>query len=343
MPPKKRVFLSHIHEEKEIAAALKDIIDTQFGKDVYCFLSDDRYQTKAGENWLERIKTELTNADIVVVMLSEESLRRQWVHIEAGAAWILGRAVIPVYYSGLLISRIPRPYADYNALNLEHEAYLLVAEIARDISLIPPPLSLDDPLEKRLQAAIASNTNRLSQLHLHEQKETVREMLNFAIAEFADTANVPVCDVGMHAWQRDDSTPDPVMRRYVRARLSHATPSPVPHWKQGEGAVGLCWQKDATIKVDLHSTQYKKCSSQTWQRLSPDVTLGLSLDRFRATTEAFRAIFAIPVKDGEEVIACISLNIDKSVTTPFRLLWKAASPVMHRVGTQVLPILKKKS
>ena len=103
MSVERRVFLSHIHEEKEIAAVLKGIIDTQIGNKVYCFLSDDRFQTRAGENWLDRIKTEPSKANVVILMLSEQSVRRHWVHLEAGAAWIMGRTVMPVYYSGLLL------------------------------------------------------------------------------------------------------------------------------------------------------------------------------------------------------------------------------------------------
>jgi hypothetical protein len=340
----RRVFISHIHEEKPIALALLNVIEQQFegavGGRVECFLSSDRFQFLAGEDWLARTRSELSTADTIILMLSEQSLRRHWVNLEAGAAWILGRRIIPAYYSGLSPGDIPRPYSDSNAINLETELYHLLRALPPEATLTPPPRFDDDPSVATLVAQIRSNTQRLSELHFQETKERLRHLLNLAIAEFADRAFVAVRDIGIHAWRIETADNETVMRRFVRARLSHASASPVPEWRKGEGAVGVCWERDATVKVDLRSPEYTVENDDEWQRLPKNVTLGLSRDRFLATTSPFRAIFAVPVKRDEQLIGCLSLNVDEKCDRPLDQLWRVASDLMHRSATEMVQMLR---
>ena len=172
-----RIFISHIHEEKELALALQELIHEQlhnnFGGTVQCFLSSDRFQLDAGEDLTVRIKEELSQSDIVLLMLSPQSLERHWVNLEGGAAWMTDRIVIPIHYSGLTVANIPRPYVDFNAIDLETEAYHLLRGIGKRLrpTLTPPPLSDDDPAQKKLQDEIARNSQRLATRTAEAQKK----------------------------------------------------------------------------------------------------------------------------------------------------------------------------
>ena len=150
-----KVFISFIHEEQDIAEAvqslLREDLDTR-----EIFLSSDQWQVFAGEIWLDRIRTELSAAKVVVLLLSQESVGRPWVNFEAGAAWLSGKAIIPVCYGGLAKSNLPKPYSGIQALDLREESYYLVSSVAHYIGVLPPPPGPLEPPEscRRLWKAL---------------------------------------------------------------------------------------------------------------------------------------------------------------------------------------------
>ena len=54
------------------------------------FMSADRWQVYAGEDWLQKITAELKIAQAVVLLLSPQSVLRPWVNFEAGGASLAG-------------------------------------------------------------------------------------------------------------------------------------------------------------------------------------------------------------------------------------------------------------
>jgi hypothetical protein len=95
----------------------------------------------AGEKWLDRIMDELKRARVVVLMLSENSVKRPWVNFEAGAAWTRDIITIPVCFGGLAKNDLPKPYSSLQAIDLElpedHE--YLARSVAHHLG-IPSPL-----------------------------------------------------------------------------------------------------------------------------------------------------------------------------------------------------------
>jgi hypothetical protein len=340
----RRVFISHIHEEKGLALALQELIYEQLRDSlagtVQCFLSSDRFQLDAGEDWIARVKEELSKTDVVVLMLSPESLKRHWVNLEGGAAWVTDRLVIPVHYSGLTVANIPRPYVDFNAIDLETEPYHLLRTIGKSLVLTPPPLPHDHPAHKKLQDAIARNTQRLAAWKTDTRKGHIQEIFYFAIAEIADRSGIPVRDIGMHAWNVQTIDSQEVLKRFVRGRLSHSPTSPLRVWPRGDGAVGVCWATEQDIVLDLTDLRYSANSEAEWQKLPAELRFGMSLHDFRQTTTPFKAIFAVPIKPEESFIGCVSANIDRDVGVSPAEIWRSAKEVMRRVATDVGRILQ---
>ena len=122
-----QVFISFIHEEEKFAEAVQ-----QFLKDKFCnqtvFMSADKWQVIAGEIWLDRIQQELDSAKVVILMLSQKSVRRPWVNFEAGAAWLTKKAVIPVCFGDMSKDQLPKPYSGIQALSLPDEGYYLLCQ-----------------------------------------------------------------------------------------------------------------------------------------------------------------------------------------------------------------------
>lgn len=133
-----KVFISFIHEEESVATAVQKLVKKKlFGEEA--FLSSDKWQVHAGEVWLDRIREELDSAQVVILLLSSTSVARPWVNFEAGAAWLTGKAIIPVCYGGLTKDTLPKPYSGIQALNLMEEGYYLITSIAHHLGLSPPP------------------------------------------------------------------------------------------------------------------------------------------------------------------------------------------------------------
>jgi len=67
------IFISYIHEETGVAIAVQRLLREHLkGSDV--FMSADQWQIYAGEVWLDRIRTELTSARAVVLLMSPLSV-----------------------------------------------------------------------------------------------------------------------------------------------------------------------------------------------------------------------------------------------------------------------------
>src|SRR5688572_29285194 len=106
----KKIFISHVHGEKELAQCLKRRLNKSFCELLEIFVSSDDGKTiKAGKKWLEEVEKALRVADMQIVLCSKESVGRPWVNFEAGAVWLKGIPVIPICHSGMKPSDLPVP------------------------------------------------------------------------------------------------------------------------------------------------------------------------------------------------------------------------------------------
>lgn len=87
-----RVFLSHATYDKWIARVLCEKIEA-LGATVF---RDDR-DIEGGNDIPDSIREAIRAADEVVVLLTPESIQRQWVLIEIGVAFGLQRRIVPLF------------------------------------------------------------------------------------------------------------------------------------------------------------------------------------------------------------------------------------------------------
>ncbi len=95
------VFISHITEEETIVGILKKHIENDFLGLIDVFVSSDKASIKVGDKWLNRIDEALKTAAIELILCSEDSVKRPWIHFEAGACWVKGIPVIPICHTGM--------------------------------------------------------------------------------------------------------------------------------------------------------------------------------------------------------------------------------------------------
>jgi hypothetical protein len=109
---KPTIFISHISQEKEIACALKEFLENKFLKTINVFASSHEESIQLGDEWMNTIKTSLTNCKLLIVLCSPISIMRPWINFEAGAGWIKNIPVIPLCHSGITpgkLGKLPVP------------------------------------------------------------------------------------------------------------------------------------------------------------------------------------------------------------------------------------------
>jgi len=150
------IFISFIHEEQQVAEALQRVIQESYTRQKI-FISSDRWQLLAGEDWLQRIRQELASAKVVVLLLSEQSISRPWVNFEAGAAWLTEKKLIPACIGRLQAHHLPKPYSNLQAVTLPNDAYYLLNSLGAYLQLVSPTPGYEEHSSafRNLQEAIA--------------------------------------------------------------------------------------------------------------------------------------------------------------------------------------------
>ncbi len=118
-----RAFVSHITEESAIATCLKDWIESTLLGQCDVFVSSDSAALPAGVKWLQEIDAALSSANVLFVICSAKSLPRPWVNFETGCAWARKIPIVPLCHSGVTKSTLPRPIADFQAIDLVDERF----------------------------------------------------------------------------------------------------------------------------------------------------------------------------------------------------------------------------
>jgi hypothetical protein len=135
------IFISHVEEEKRIASAVErciaEILEPCPAPSI--FLSSNIFKLVGGEKFEDRITKELHDCRIFIAMCSDLSFSKHWVHIETGAAWAMGKPVVPVCYGGKDKGNLPRPYSSFHAINLDDDLYNLIIAVSQQLALMPPP------------------------------------------------------------------------------------------------------------------------------------------------------------------------------------------------------------
>jgi hypothetical protein len=134
------VFISHITTEKEIAVALKRLVEQAFLGMVEVFVSSDPNSIAMGVRWLDNITFGLKKCVIEIVLASPASVSRPWINFEAGAGWVRDIPVIPLCHSGMTPSALPAPLSSLQAALATESANLerVFAVIAKAIDCKMP-------------------------------------------------------------------------------------------------------------------------------------------------------------------------------------------------------------
>src|SRR5512132_986807 len=85
------IFISYSQKDGDIAASLAFKLDEAGLK---CFMADR--SILAAQEWEPQLRYAITASDSVLILITPRSKDSLWVAAEAGAAWVLNKALIPV-------------------------------------------------------------------------------------------------------------------------------------------------------------------------------------------------------------------------------------------------------
>ncbi|MCH7735852.1 MAG: toll/interleukin-1 receptor domain-containing protein [Chloroflexi bacterium] len=125
-----KVFFSHVHEDADCAEKITTWLQYNLNHGIECFSASDAGILRPGTMWAEEIKKALQDADLLIVLVSPNSLQREWIYFEAGCGFVRDIPVIPVCCGGITKADLTPPLSLLQALNLPEESIKLIRAVA---------------------------------------------------------------------------------------------------------------------------------------------------------------------------------------------------------------------
>ena len=106
-------FISHSSEDIDLASQIDELLR---GAGLSCFLAGN--ELRAGTVWMDKVRDALRSCRVVVLLLTPNSYSSAWVMSEAGAAWGLGKPIVPVV-TRMPIGGLPELITQYQVRSIE--------------------------------------------------------------------------------------------------------------------------------------------------------------------------------------------------------------------------------
>lgn len=120
-----RVFLSYSTADRTLAEELCKQVPDVLGEGIHVFMGQPARDVATAEtppgNWLASVASELQASDIVVGLVTEQSIHSRWFLMEVGGAILFGKTVLPLCVSPCDPARMPAPLDAQNAYLASYE------------------------------------------------------------------------------------------------------------------------------------------------------------------------------------------------------------------------------
>ncbi len=122
-----RVFISHNSNDVELVRVLIDLLQKALrlaSDDIRC-TSIDGFGMPGGSSIDETLRAEVHNADVLVGLVTPNSIASTYVIFELGARWGAGKPMIPLLASGVTADDLEEPLGGINVLDSSQEGQVL--------------------------------------------------------------------------------------------------------------------------------------------------------------------------------------------------------------------------
>jgi TIR domain len=133
-----RLFVSHSHDDKQIAAALIDVIEATMvpRERILCTSHDNpKYREPEGVDVSGYLRDHLTQSSCVLGLLTPNSMKSPWCLFELGGAWAMAKQTYPLLAGGLLPENLPAALKGTDAAQLSeaNEIRRVLANVRRTL------------------------------------------------------------------------------------------------------------------------------------------------------------------------------------------------------------------
>ena len=134
-----KIFISHSSDDVEVAILLIDLLQRSLNlrsPDIRCS-SVDGFRLPGGVSTDQSLRDEVHEAEMVIGLITPNSLKSAYVSFELGARWGADKPMIPLLASGATPEHLGGPLAGINALDCgnESQVHQLVEDAARHLNV----------------------------------------------------------------------------------------------------------------------------------------------------------------------------------------------------------------
>ena len=160
-----KVFISHSGKDVALAKGLVNLLQKAMrlsSDDIRCS-SVDGYRLPAGASTDELLRAEIHEAELVVGLITPDSIKSLYVAFELGARWGANKLMIPLLASGATPEHLTGPLAGINALSCDNYSQVtqLIEETASKLNISAEKIS-----------SCTDEINQLTQLSSHTVQES---------------------------------------------------------------------------------------------------------------------------------------------------------------------------
>lgn len=164
-----KVFISHNSKDEELAKSLVNLLQKSLrlqSSDIRCS-SVDGYRLEGGAKIDEALRSEVHEAELVIGLITPNSIKSLYVAFELGARWGISRPMIPLLAAGVTSEDLDGPLASIHALYCDNESQIL--QLLKDSARY-----LESELEENTSSYLG-DIKRLSESSLASQVDAKRQ------------------------------------------------------------------------------------------------------------------------------------------------------------------------
>lgn len=122
---------------KRIGNIIKKNIKELLLSSVDVFVSSDDQSITLGNKWLETVSNDLEKCILIIVLCSQESIKKPWINFECGAGWSRKIPIIPICHSNITVANLPIPLNLLQGFDIQKQGKLteLIFRIAKEINI----------------------------------------------------------------------------------------------------------------------------------------------------------------------------------------------------------------
>ena len=136
-----KVFMSYYSDEgadaEDIARHLERVFSNE---DLQVFMASRPESVRPGDVWQDKVIDALSDADVLLVLMTVNALSRPWINFEIGVAWARNARILMFCNRGMTPAALPTPYStlqavDINGMSHEEKLNRVAEDVAEALSI----------------------------------------------------------------------------------------------------------------------------------------------------------------------------------------------------------------